>query len=147
MTPTLTNGDPQNYLGYALFVTDCNGNRVALTATVINFDLDAVLSGVADDQPLTYTVSSNGAQVVGDLVKVPNADLFGNTGSQYFHYATDQPFSLSAAATVTIAIQLAGRSLRPIGNEANSSQVQTYLGFGAAAPVTAVVQLLGPLVE
>ena len=146
LTPSITNGDPQNFLAYEVFVTDCSGNRQVVEAKAILFDLDAFLLNVAESQPLTYTVKSTAAQATGSLIRVAKSDLFGRTGPAFFHYETDRPFALeTAASSVTISIQMAGRTFKPYAaaTTGNDHKMQTYLRFGAAAPVTSVVEILG----
>jgi len=144
LTPSITNGEPQNFLAYEVFVTDCSGNRKVVEAKAILFDLDAFLLNVAESQPLTYVVKSTEAQAAGSLIRVANADLFGRTGSAFFHYETDRPFTLATtASSVTISIQMAGRTFKPYAATTTGSdhKMQTYLRFGEAAPVTSVVAI------
>ena len=148
LTPTITNADQQNALAYEIFVTDCSGQRKSVDATTIKFDLDAIFDHVAESQPLNYTVTSTDARTSGRLIQVPNSDLFGKTGPGFFHFETDQPFSLAtAASSVTLTIQMAGRSFRPFktATTGNYPQMQTYLSFGDATPVASAVQILGQL--
>ena len=148
LTPTITNADQQNALAYEIFVTDCSGERKSVDATTIKFDLDAIFYNVPENQPLNYTVTSTDARTSGQLLQVPNSDLFGKTGSGFFHFETDQPFSLAtAASSVTLTIQMAGRSFRPFqaAKTGDYGHMQTYLSFGDAAPVASAVQILGKL--
>ena len=148
LTPTITNADQQNALAYEIFVTDCSGVRKSVDATTIKFDLDAIFYNVPENQPLNYTVTSTDARTSGRLIQVPNSDLFGKTGPGFFHFETDQPFSLAtAASSVTLTIQMAGRSFRPLqaATTGDYGHMQTYLSFGDATPVATAVQILGKL--
>ena len=123
LTPTITNADQQNALAYEIFVTDCSGVRKSVDATT-------------------------DARTSGRLIQVPNSDLFGKTGPGFFHFETDQPFSLAtAASSVTLTIQMAGRSFRPLqaATTGDYGHMQTYLSFGDATPVATAVQILGKL--
>ena len=81
-------------LEYVLYSKDCLGNPIA--ANEIKFDLNYKFElNKTESHPVTYTIidtETNQTVGAGSLILIRGEDLFGNTGSRFFHYKTDGDF-------------------------------------------------------
>ena len=143
LTSAVQNNTPGNFIDYKLTVTDCTGKQIPFTAATVSFDIGAAI-GV--EQNLTYTITDagNAANTMsGTLIDIRGHDLFGNSGSNYYHYETDKAVAFAAQANgIIVRIMLNGMSMVPYGTN-SATIMNTYLAFGATAPVTAPVTLTG----
>jgi hypothetical protein len=147
LTSQLTDGDPSATLQYDLSLTDCQGNAQTISADSVLFDFDGRSDGVA---ALDFSIT-DGAQInyTGKLQVILDSDLFGNTGSNYQHYKSDNPFKLQTAAPklhVTVSIGETG-VISPLDPNASADTfpLATYLELGQAAPVQKNVTVVGGL--
>ena len=147
LTPSVKNGSPGNYLEYELSIADCSGNPRPLTAEKILFDIDATLLGSGVNKPLSYQVTSTDNSLKGILQNIQGTDLFGRTGANFHHYATDQSINFATKATsVKLRIELAGLLMRTTTTKGTTApnQVATYLRIGQASPVQQIASLVAP---
>ena len=144
LTPTITNGDPNNLLKYQLFITDCNGQHLAFTNDKISFWCDGNFNGNfntpgggAAPPPFTYTVTDGTNQITGNLPFVQlNA---GNYSGNYVNQ-TDQPVTFAATAnSIQLTIYEHGLSVTP---RQGSNQLHCSLVFGNTAAAVNTVQLI-----
>jgi len=143
LTSTVQNNTPGNYIEYKLTVTDCMGKQIPFTAATVSFDIGAAI-GMQQNLAYTITDAGNAANTMtGTLINIPGHDLFGNSGSNYYHYQTDKPVAFAAQANaIIVRVKLNGMSMVPYGTN-SAAIMNTYLAFGATAPVTAPVTLTG----
>ena len=143
LTDLVQNGTAGNFVEYQLTLTDCSGKQVPFSANTVSFDLAAYVSSEANLSYVITDASDKNHTVSGTLNNLKGHDLFGNNGSNYYHYETDKPVSFAAGANAIIVhIDLNGMAMRTYGNQ-SSTDLNTYLAFGDAAPVKAVVKLSG----
>ncbi|MBM4250709.1 MAG: hypothetical protein FJ146_01930 [Deltaproteobacteria bacterium] len=143
LTPTLANGSPGNYLEYEIALVDCEGKARPLTANRILFDVDARFSGPRVNAPLSYSVSLGSETVSGELTNIQGSDLFGRSGANLFHYATENKIDFGTKFnSLRLRIDLAGHQLKSTtGGTAGPNDVATYLRFGDARAVEQLVRL------
>jgi hypothetical protein len=147
LTPSVKNGSPGNYLEYELSIADCSGKPRPLTAEKILFDIDATLLGSGVNKPLSYQVASTDNTLKGILQNIQGTDLFGRTGANFHHYATDQSINFATNATsMKLRIELAGLLMRTTTTKGTTApnQVATYLRIGQASPVQQIASLIDP---
>lgn len=145
VTQSVKNGASSSFIQYEISVKDCNGVARLLTNKPILFDIDAkVDTGVPNS--LTYKIVTNQSTVTGNLQIVQGSDLFGNTGSNFFYYKTDQNvLANDTTEFATLYVYLNGQIMFPFGYSGNlhfappSFTTSTYVAFGAATPVTAPI--------
>lgn len=144
LTKDLTNY-AVNVVDYEIYLTDCDGNLKTLTSDFISFDVDAMAAGIGKGIGIAYEISdakTGAALSSGILSEVSGSDLFGNTGSQYFHYQSSQAVSVtSGSKSFKLRIHLpAACCTKPLATDAAADQlVDSYLKLGKAAPVKKVV--------
>ena len=147
LTPTVKNGSQGNFLEYELSIADCSGNPRPLTADKILFDIDATLLGSGVNKPLAYQVASADNSLKGVLLNIQGTDLFGRSGANFHHYATDQSINFATKTpSLKLRIELAGLLMRTTTTKGTTApnQVATYLRIGQANPVQQIASLLEP---
>ena len=123
---------------YKIFRTTCQGVILPLTADQILFDIDALVNGFL---PISYSIvadasTPNSAPQVGPMNDIVGSDLFGDQGSNYAHWETNQKISVTSPNQM-IELTLSTNFVK--SNHADG--MYTYLAFGSAAPVKVVVPL------
>ncbi len=146
ITPTLANGVPGNYLAYEISIADCEGKVRPLEANRILFDVDARFTGANVNAALVYTVNVGEKSFEGELRNIQGSDLFGRTGANLFHYATEKKIELAPkTSSLRLRIDLAGHQMKSTTEgTASPDQMATYLRFGDARAVQQMVRLQGP---
>jgi len=136
-----------DYIEYEIFVTDCEGKIKNVQADTILFDVNASSPPDAN-APVLFEVLTNAKSPVtsGVMQTIVGSDLFGVTKPTYRHYKTDQivEFSVPSSSFIFRVRPPNGRllanqnMLNPAMRDADQS-IETFLRFGNASPVTAVV--------
>ncbi|MEN9834270.1 MAG: hypothetical protein RL011_463, partial [Pseudomonadota bacterium] len=146
LTPTLMNGTQGNYLEYEIALMDCDGKVRPLSANRILFDVDARFTGPHVNDPLGYTVSVGDETINGELKNIQGSDLFGRSGANLFHYATEKKIEFGTKTnSLRLRIDLAGHQMKSTTEGASSpNEVATYLRFGDARAVEQPVKLQSP---
>ena len=139
-TTAIDNGGT-NVLVYKLQITDCQ----ALDVVELGWDLMAEIIKPEDrpynsDYQARYMITELGIE--GQLVTVEGVDLFGNTGSTFFHTKTDQSFTIPKnQQEFTVEIRLPdGYFYENLAGEL-TFVADTYLKLGSLEPVTREIQI------
>ncbi len=150
LTKDLTNY-ATNVVEYEVYLTDCDGKIKTLNSEFMSFDVNATAAGIGKGIGLSYEISdskSGGSLANGTLAEINGTDLFGNAGSQYYHYQTEQPVKVtSGSQSFKLRITLpAACCTRPeTGDPAGDQLIDSFLKLGKAAPVKKVVHFKGAL--
>lgn len=149
LTPVVQNGTPNNHIEYQISLTECGGESASYTVNKILFDINAVTSSPGSGQSLNYSLKiPNTGEVIatGILKEVRGKDLFNNTGSRFYHNATDEVIALNTnRKAVIFRVDLQGQSVRPLGRELTPAEVSSrsfyldsFLQFGESSTVVKV---------
>lgn len=129
---------------YELQILSCkDGTIVPLNDQSIAFDLNMHYYN-GDLAPIGYRVleaSSSTELVSGDFKTVSGSDLFGNTGSGYRHWSTENVSFASKVEKIVLEINLKKAKLKTIN--AGDKTADSYLRMGKASAVTASINVIG----
>ncbi len=146
LTKELPNYVPGNFAEYLIYLTDCNGKVQPLTSELMAFDVDATGGAIGKGLALNFQITDDKAVkelAHGTLAEIPGTDLFGHSGTIYFHYESATPISVDAGAKsfrLRVGIPDACCAATGAADPAADQLIATYLRFGKAAPVKKVVK-------
>lgn len=148
LTPTIINNAAKQFLQFQVSYEGPSGNPVDFPFDQMLFDIASVNLG--EIRALEYTITvSNSVEYQGEMDPHWGEDLFGNVGSNFFHYATDQWLNIPAGVRWFIfSIDLSYTTNHPYGSSGTpppQEVIQVYVKFGhdsllASAPVTFINQ-------
>lgn len=151
LTPEVKNGDDDNKIEYRISVTNCDGEKIKLEAKKILFDVEGISDKAKSEEALDFVAEAGETRLEGSLEKIRGEDLFGNTGDNYYHNATDKTLTLPEGTTeILFTIMLGGASHKPLQQNGEGSEdnlLPTYLAFGEAKVVRKDVHFLGKYPE
>lgn len=133
LTPTIINNAANQFLKFRVSYIGPNGNPVAFPFDDLLFDIASINATGA--RSLGYSISvSNQVEYAGYLDPVWGEDLFGNAGSNYYHYATDQRLDIQAGVTwFVFTVNLSNMVNHPYGSRApypRNETIPVYVRFG-----------------
>lgn len=148
LTPQIINNAADQHLQFRVRYEGTPGNPSDFPVDEMLFDIAS--TAASEIRSLDYKITvSNSLEYQGQIDPVWGEDLFGNVGSNYFHFATDQLIDIPAGITwFTFDVDLSYSINHPYGSTAPhpaSEQIQVYVKFGhdsmlASAPVTFINQ-------
>gem|GEM_PF-6741646 len=136
---------PQRPLLYSIKL-NCNGRQVPLNNVAIAFDINATVNPFST--PLGYRLldpNTNQELAKSYMSSIPNADLFGNSDSNYAHWETAPINSLQAQFELILELNLTDRDIGFFEGASTTGYIDTFCKVGPAAPVTRPVLLPGQL--
>jgi len=144
LTPSIVNNASNQILKFKVSYIGPSGNPVDFPFDELLFDIAAISPSGAN--PLGYTISvSNAVEYAGSIDPVWGTDLFGNQGSNYYHFETNQKIDIAAGvASFVFAVDLSHTVHHPYGSSGTppaQEPIDVYVRFGhdslyAQTPVT-----------
>lgn len=137
LTAQLVNNAPNQFMQYDLSYQDCNGQPAPIPSGQLWYDDAAYFSNGGQLLPYSVSSSDGSLNASGNLSPVRGEDLFGNRGSRYFHFTTNQnievpPNVLSLRVTIDMSNIEIHAYTTDMRNPPALEKIETFLRIGSS---------------
>ncbi len=136
ITKEILNGEPNQFLEFELYITDCNRGLKPFGHEPMRFHLEAQSVSMIMDHPYFISDTSGRELGKGRLRVIMGKDIYGGTGADRYHTEMDPLFLTTDLKRLRLKVDISGIRFTPgFGNPGGDQfMVRTFIGFGPAIP-------------